>query len=184
MIHEIRKMLEPIERRIRLFLGRATIGLMDDSAGVQRVQMTVFEGEVIDQVERVGEYGLSSNPLPGASAVVLFWGGNRGHGVVVATDDGRYRVHNLAPGEVAIYNVTENNTQSTIILKANGDIDITPASGNINITGTVNVTGDVLVSGEVQAGNPSIALTDHIHIGVQSGTDKSGVPQHVGPGIA
>jgi phage gp45-like len=58
MIHEIRKMLEPIERRIRLFLGRATIGLMDDSAGVQRVQMTVFEGEVIDQVERVGEYGL------------------------------------------------------------------------------------------------------------------------------
>lgn len=131
-------------------------------------------------MERVGEYGLSSNTLPGASAVVLFWGGNRGHGVVVATDDGRYRVHGLAPGEVAIY----NNTGSTIIMKANGDIDITPASGNINITGTVNVTGDVLVTGEVQAGNPSIALTDHIHIGVESGTDKSGVPQHVGPGIA
>jgi len=58
-------------------------------------------------------------------------------------------------------------------MKANCDIDITPVSGKINITGTVNVSGDVLVTGKVQAGNPSIALTDHVHIGVESETDNS-----------
>jgi len=163
-IADIQKIVEPIHRRIMLMLGRSTISKVDDSVGTQRAQITVLADEVLDQVERLSEYGFSSNPLAGASSLVLFAGGNRGHAVIVATDDARYRAHGLNSGEVCVY----NNTGSKILLKSDGSIVITPASGTLTVNGAITATGDV------KAG--SISLESHVHGGVQSGGSKTGAP--------
>jgi phage gp45-like len=151
-IADIQKIIEPIHRRIMLMLG------------TQRVQITVLADEVLDQVERLGEYGFSSNPLQGASALVLFAGGNRGHAVIVATDDARYRAHGLNAGEVCVY----NNTGSTILLKSDGSIVITPSNGTLTVNGSIAATGDIKVG--------SISLKSHVHGGVQSGGSNTAVP--------
>ncbi|WP_431477838.1 phage baseplate assembly protein domain-containing protein [Massilia eburnea] len=47
--------------------------------------------------------GFTSVPKPGAEGVVVFVGGNRDHGLVIAVEDRRFRLKGLASGEVAIY---------------------------------------------------------------------------------
>nr|DAT30599.1 MAG TPA: baseplate assembly protein V [Caudoviricetes sp.] len=52
--------------------------------------------------ELAQHYGFSSAPLPGAEYVVIPIGGNSSHCVVVASEDGRYRLQ-LKDGEVSLY---------------------------------------------------------------------------------
>lgn len=65
------------------------------------VQMQGLSGETV-----VGElfqhYGFSSAPQPGAEYLVIPVGGNSKHAVVVASEDGRYRL-TLQDGEVSLY---------------------------------------------------------------------------------
>jgi len=163
-ISDAKKIIEPVLRRVMLFLGRSTITRVDDSTGTQRIQATVLAGETVDQIERLSEYGFSSVPLAGASAVILFAGGNRSHGVVIATDDARHRAHGLSAGEVCIYDAAG----SKILLGSDGSITITPSRGTLTVNGAIAATGDV------KAG--SISLKSHVHSGVQSGGSNTGGP--------
>jgi phage baseplate assembly protein V len=76
--------------------------------------------------------------------VVLFAGGRRDHGLVVAVDDRRYRKKDLEAGEVALY----HKDGASILLKADGSIEVTPKSGQ-----------NVVLSG----GTKQVALADHTH---------------------
>ena len=89
--------------RVMLAISRARVALVDDSGLLQRLQLAVLRDEIRDGVERLAEYGFTSRPFPGASAVMVCVGGNRDHGVVIATGDRRYRLKELAEGEVALY---------------------------------------------------------------------------------
>ncbi|MFT4118683.1 phage baseplate assembly protein V [Bradyrhizobium sp.] len=103
MIDQLNRLLAPMQRRIMLAIGRAVLNAVNDSASSQMVQASLLAGEVRDKMERMSEYGFTSVPLPGAQAVSVFVGGERGHGVIIATGDTRYRLKALAGGEVAIY---------------------------------------------------------------------------------
>ena len=163
-IDDVRRMLEPIHRRVMLLFARSTVERVDDAESTQRIQVTALRDETIDGLERCGIYGLSSNPKPGAAAVVLFSGGDRSNGVVISTDDYRYRVYGLEPGEVAIY----NHTGTKIVLKADGNIEIT--GGDVNV-----INSDVkVVSGDVIA--DAISLKHHQHSGVDTGSGITGNP--------
>lgn len=65
------------------------------------VQMQGLAGETVDG-EQFQNYGFSSAPLPGAEYIVIPVGGNSKHSVVVASEDGRYRLQ-LKDGEVSLY---------------------------------------------------------------------------------
>jgi len=97
------KTLGPLVRRIRLALGRGIVRLVSDATGIQTVQLDLMANETRSKVERFQEYGFTSVPLAGAEAAVIFMGGNRDHGIVIAVDDRRYRLKALESGEVAIY---------------------------------------------------------------------------------
>ena len=77
--------------------------MTNDKGGLQTGQVSLLEDELRDKVERVQDYGLTSNPLPGAEAITLFVGGNRDHGLIIKVDDRRYRLKGLKGGEVAMY---------------------------------------------------------------------------------
>ena len=100
-------------------VGRAVLTVVDDSTGLQTVQVEGLRGEVIDGAERMQLYGITSYPLKGADAVLLAVGGVRQHSVVLI-DDRRHRPTGLSEGEVCIY----SSHGQRIILKANGEIDV------------------------------------------------------------
>jgi phage baseplate assembly protein V len=84
-------------------VARAILRLVDDARAAQEVQIELLEGEIQDAVERFQNYGLTSAPHPGAEVLVVFAGGLRSHGVVLAVEDRRYRLRGLEAGEVALY---------------------------------------------------------------------------------
>lgn len=133
--------------RLANLVSRAVLRRVDDSKRMQLVQLMALEGETRADIERVQQYGFTSVPKEGAEAVAVFPGGDRSLGFVIATDDRRYRLTGLQAGEVAIY----SETGSKLVLKTNGDVELTPASGVVKVVG------------DVQAGG--ISLKHHTHPG-------------------
>lgn len=84
-------------------LSRYTVIFTDHVRKLQRLQIRALAGEVLDGVEVLEQYGVTSVPLPGASGVAVFFGGDRSHGVAFPPNDKRYRPTDLEPGDVAIY---------------------------------------------------------------------------------
>ena len=80
-------------------IGRAVIL----AVGEDGLRLSLLEGEETEGVPQMQEYGFASKPLEGCAALAAFQGGNRDHGVVVATEDPRYRPQGLEPGEVVLY---------------------------------------------------------------------------------
>ena len=97
------RMVAPIAARVRLMVGRAIVAAVNDGAQLQAVQVDMLADETHDDVERFQSYGHTSVPLAGAEAIVIFVGGLRSHGVVIAVDDRRHRPRGLQPGESALY---------------------------------------------------------------------------------
>ncbi|TPG53275.1 baseplate assembly protein [Roseomonas nepalensis] len=120
-------------------------------------------GEVRDDTPVLSLYGVSSRPRPGADAAVLFLGGNRAAGVIIATDDGRFTIE-LAEGEAAIH----THDGSHVHVKLGGKIAVKAAVEVTMDTPVLRVTGDVVASG--------ISLVHHRHGGVQNGSGQTGEP--------
>ena len=102
MISTFNGLSRELRRRVMLMIGRAVLTVVNDSTGLQTVQVEALRGEVIDGAERMQLYGITSHPLKGADVLVLSVGGVRQHPVVLI-DDRRHRVKGLAEGEVCIY---------------------------------------------------------------------------------
>lgn len=103
MIDAVTRLLAPLRNRIANMIARAVVQLVADGGKLQALQLVVGADETRDGCERFQEYGFTSVPLAGAEAVVLFVGGRRDHGLVVAVDDRRHRMAGLEAGEVALY---------------------------------------------------------------------------------
>jgi len=99
----VRRMTAPLAGRLEMMIGRAVIAAVADGKQAQALQIELLADEVQDEVERFQGYGYTSHPHPGAEAVVAFVGGTRSHGIVIQVEDRRYRLKNLAPGEVALF---------------------------------------------------------------------------------
>lgn len=170
MMRAMQKMTAPLSRRIRLIVGRAVVGLVNDSLKMQGLQINLLAGEVRDNVERFQEYGFTSHPLPGAEAVVVFAGGNRDHGLVIAVDDRRYRLKSLQTGEVAIY----SDEGDTIILKRGKVVEVNTDTFRVNAATLAEINSPTFkvnasIKGELNtplvaaAGNikADLDITDH-----------------------
>lgn len=150
-IDDLSRFLAPIVRRVMLTVGRATLGTVNDGAGLQRGQVTMLAGETRDNVERVQPYGFSSVPLPGADCLVVCVGGNRDHPVIIGVDDRRHRPQSQQPGDVVIYS---HQTGHRITLKADrtieveGDVLTLKADTKIRLeTPVVELTGGITTAG-------------------------------------
>lgn len=95
--------------------------------GADKVQVTVLDGETLDNVRRVEPFGLSYRPLPGAQAYVMFPSGDRSYGVAVVIGDKRYQL-DLAPGEAALHDHEGNyvaiKNGGKVKIKASAEVDI------------------------------------------------------------
>lgn len=182
MIQVIQKMLAPMHRRVALMVSRAVIVMVNDSLKMQGVQVNLMAGVTRDGVERFQNYGLTSNPHPGAEAIVVSVGGNQDHGIAIAVDDRRYRLTGLAEGEVALYDdlgqkvhLTRTGimVHSTLITLDAPTVHIT---GNLNvdqsITAVVNITaqGDIFDHGNKSMAAMRTVYNGHTHLDPQGGS--------------
>lgn len=168
MIAEFLQLLEPVKNRVRNMVARALIAAATDEEGGIRLEVDLGSGEFRDDLEQVQQYGMSSRPKPGAQAVVLFLGGSRDSGVVVATKGmGPQMSISLAPGEVALH--TEEG--DSIVLRNGRVVEIVTETLRIRASTAVQIDSPlVAATGEVSdaVGRLSALRTNynaHTHIG-------------------
>lgn len=147
-------MIDHIEKRISRALSgirqafRGVISTVNSAPKVQLIQAFALRGEKIQAAEYFQHYGHTSNPPEGTMFVMVPIGGKTAHGIVIATEHGTYRLKNLAPGEVAIY----DDQGQKVHLTRNG-IVVNGAGKDVTITNTPKVrmeTALLEVTGEIK----------------------------------
>jgi phage baseplate assembly protein V len=170
-------MSNPLLTRLANLVARAVLNRVNDTKMMQTVQLTALEGETRADVERVQEYGFTSVPLAGAEAVAVFPGGFREQGLVIATDDRRYRLTGLTAGEVAIY----TDQGDKVVIERGGTIRVTASAKVVIATPVVELAGNTRAVAKGEDLNTAIA-TLATAIGAAVGTIAVAAP--VGGGAA
>lgn len=177
MMRTLNKLLTPINRRLRLMVSRAVIGLVNDSLKTQRLQLTILDGEVQDDVERFQEYGYTSVPHPGCQVVMVSIGGSRSHGIVVASQDGRYRLSGMTEGEVAVHDDLGQKvhlTRAGIVIDGAGlPVSIQNSPHVTATTDKFTVTGDFEVGGKADVTGNITTLADVAAVNVAASSGVS-----------
>ena len=129
------------------------------------VEMQGLAGEAVSG-ELFQHYGYASAPLPGAEYIAIPVGGNSRHTVVVASEDGRYRLR-LQDGEVALYTdegdrvhmkrgrvveVVTDTLRVTAGTKVIFDTPLVETTADLKVGGQADVVDNVTVGGDVAAG--------------------------------
>lgn len=158
------RLLKNLQSRVLLMIGRGVLKAVSDNSNAQLCQVSLLDGELKSNVERVQNYGVTSVPPEGALATVLFVGGDRSNGLIIAAEDRKIRVKGLKAGEIAIY--TDEGDEiylkrgneiafktKTMTVSAQSAVDITAPSitlnGAVSISETLDVTQDITSKAEV-----------------------------------
>lgn len=145
LLGQVERLLRPLRVRLANMVARATVELVRDASKMQRIQVTVQEGQTVDDVERFQPYGFSSVPLAGAEGVVVHPGGDGGHAIAVVVDDRRYRPTGKPGGHVCIY----HRTGAIVEFSEEGDIVATPAAGRHALLGGASASDPPALSSEL-----------------------------------
>lgn len=196
---QLNRFFKPVTARVRNMIVRGVIKLVNDELKIQKIQASLLAGELKDGLEHYQGYGITSNAPAGSEALVVFCGGDRSNGVIVAIGDRKFRLKGLKPGEVALYTdegdylkFARNHTiqVSTLNLSVNATENVTyntktfnvNASDGINLTTpTVTASANVSAGGNINDATSTMqAMRDvynaHTHIG-NSGVDTSAPKQ-------
>lgn len=168
-----------MNNQILNLIARAIGRRVDDSASRQSAQVEVTKGELIDGVPRIQDYGLTSvPPVEGSDAIVLFLGGNREQGIIVAMENRQFRLTGLEAGEVALYDdlgnvfklgremieveaVTKVQVRAPIVdVEADGGVTLTSGASSIQVT----PAGVAITSPSLTHNGKQIGAT-HYHVG-------------------
>jgi phage baseplate assembly protein V len=166
--------IERMYRRIMLMVGRGRIKTSRDDGAAQMHQVRFNALETTDNIPRLGEYGFNSMPPADSDAVLLFAGGNRINGIIIATGNQTFRMRSLKPGEVSISDNLGQSvylTQAGIVVNGGGlpvMVTNTPeitldspkihATGDMTVDGDLTVLKDALVDGNIVAAGD---ISDH-----------------------
>lgn len=179
MIQTIRQALHLLSIRLSNIISRGVLKKITSSTNgnpiIQKAQVTLLKGEVIDGMEFPQTYGFISMPTDGASVIAFFFGGNRDHGTVGTIFDKRYVPDDLEEGESCIYNTVAG---TRIYLRKNGDVEIKSGTKIKMDTPLVQLTGRLEADGDIRDNVPTNNHTvkdmrdifnDHVHPGVFPG---------------
>lgn len=118
----IKNMINGVRSSFRALVKRVNAG-----TPTAKIQVDALAGETGQDFELMQSFGFTSNPPVDTQAVVLALGGKTSHSVIIATENGAYRVKSLQSGEVAIY----NQDGAKITLKKGKIIDVECTEYNV-----------------------------------------------------
>lgn len=120
--------LERVEARMRSVVRRGILTLAASASYFAQVE--AFDGEVFDELELWQQFGLASRPPAGGEAALAKVEGRGEGAVIVATTDRAHRPSGLSEGDAALYaQQASGGGQAQVHVKADGDIDLTPGTG-------------------------------------------------------
>lgn len=144
-------MIELARREINKAFGRATnlirrgiITLCSDS---YFCQMEGNDGEIFDDAEYWQSFGFASRPPVDGEVLFANLGGHAEHAIAFASNDRAHRPSSLSEGDSVHYASTSGGNQSRAHAKADGNYDIVPGSGTVNIGGNSTACVDYLLKG-------------------------------------
>lgn len=127
------RLLSPIKRSISTLITKGVVSniVTKKSGETQRIQVDLGNDQVLDNVEQIQPFGLSSVPPIKAQALVLSLAGNRDHPVIIQIDDNDTRIE-VNQGDVALYNSSGLNIElrgEEILLGVNKQMALVPLDG-------------------------------------------------------
>ena len=159
-------------------IGRGRLTSVNDTGPVQTVQAQLSQNEIRDGTPRLAEYGFHSNPPPGADAVLVFMGGDRTQGVVIACGHQKYRMQGLVSGEIALADdlgQTVYLTRNGIVVKGAGlpmmvtdtpqitlDTPLVITTGDLDVKGNLTVTKNIVGDENITATENIVSVTGDI----------------------
>jgi phage baseplate assembly protein V len=165
----LKRFLAPLQRRVMLMVGRCVLTVIKDADTHQLLQVVGLGDEVLDNVERIQEYGFTSVPFAQAEGILLALGGNRGHSVVIGCEDRRYRLVGLKGGEVAIYDDQGQKVhlkRSAIELNSPHRVDVIAPDVEVTADTVVVDAPSIDLGGE--GGPPVARIGDMVQVGAGS----------------
>ncbi|MDR5803397.1 phage baseplate assembly protein V [Caballeronia sp. LZ001] len=182
-------MIKDIDKRIMRALAgirqafRGIVSKVSTEGPVCTVRGQALANEDTVDLEMFQHYGFTSAPPTGAMQIILPLGGRTSHGVVIATEHGRYRMKALKQGEVAIYTdegdsivlsrgrVTTIRT-GTLNIQANDAVNIDSPSVNVrhqlNVAEAIVGRGGLSITGGDGANVERLNAKDDIQVGGKS----------------
>ena len=136
----MKQLISKLSRRIYNLFTRGRLYSCEDSTTIQQVQISGLNTDVMGQVERFQNYGISSNPVGGDVVFARLQGSSDKPIVIVAQGSGRPT--GLSSGDVVIY----DDKGQTIKLSSSG-IEITTGTQLIVNAPNTIINGNVLVNG-------------------------------------
>lgn len=140
-----------------------------------KIQITVLDGETLNNVDRIQPYGFSYRPKKGCQAFTVFPSGDRSHGLCLVVGDTRYTV-DLAEGEACLHDDQGQRVHLTrngiVVLGAGNPITITDTP-KVRMECDLEVTGEVTdrvdSNGQTMSGMRA-TYNSHTHPGDSGGT--------------
>jgi phage baseplate assembly protein V len=182
--------IQRLHQRLLHAIGRGRVTTGNDSGPVQTQQIKLGADEIKDKVPRLAEFGLTSMPPVGSDAVLVFIGGDRSNGAIVATGHQASRPKGLKPGETMLYSQDGKSIYLTaaggIVVEAKGQtvtvnnastVTINAATKVRMVTPLLEVTGDIIdnVGSNIHTVAQMRAIYDqHTHVvrNIASGTSS------------
>ncbi|MGF7454249.1 phage baseplate assembly protein V [Pasteurella bettyae] len=124
---------------------RGVLHLVKSADNIQKVQASGLADETLQDVELMQQFGFTSVPPANTQAVILPIGGQTTHGIVIATENGSFRLKNLQGGEVAVY----DESGSSIVLKKGRLIEIDCDVLKINAATKVDISSPLVETDQV-----------------------------------
>lgn len=142
---------------------RGKIERVKASDPIQRAQVSGLADETGQGFQIMQHFGFTSNPPADTDTVIIPLHGKTSHSVIIATENGAYRVKSLEPGEVSIYN--QDGAKITLkkgkIIQAdcddyiincknhiiNAESGTTVTTPKMDVSGLINGAGGMAISG-------------------------------------
>ncbi|UHH28289.1 phage baseplate assembly protein V [Pseudomonas veronii] len=151
--------LQRMMRRIQLATGWGRVTFSDDSKTAQLLQVKLNDSETRDGTPRIAEFGFTSRPPRGSDVLVVFLGGDRSKGVVVATAHQSSRPANLQEGEAMVYDLWGKS----IYLTQSGGIVVDAKGTQVTVNNATTVT--INAAQAIQMNTPVLRVTGDIEAG-------------------
>lgn len=154
----LRQAVARAHNAVKMVLGRGRIQLVgnNDQGPVQTVQVIVSAKETMD-LPRVAEFGFASRPPKDSDCIVVFLNGERTWGVVVGTNNQKFRMSLENDGEAALHDAFGKS----IWLKKDGGIVVEANNEAVEINHAKKIT--------LGAGTDGIAITTGGNVTVDLG---------------
>ncbi|ODR86704.1 phage baseplate assembly protein V [Shewanella xiamenensis] len=190
-MQQLERILTPLKRRLRLMVRRALVHLVVDDAARQRLQLGVYYGETLDDVEHMQGYGRTAVPPLGSEVVLVALGGDQEQLIALGVEDASVRPKGLIALDNCLYHaeghnllLTENGTAiltvKRFVINASNSIEMNTKTLSVNASTAVTInTPTHTVSGlsfSVDFIANNISYLGHKHL--EQGNGKpTGVPQ-------